>query len=183
MVPAWYALYTRSRHEKRVADQLAARSVKFFLPLYRSMHRWNDRSRAVELPLLPGYLFVNIVLQDKLLALQIPGVVRLLSFRGVPLPLPDSDVEQIRDALHANLSMEPHQYLRAGARVRVRCGPFEGAEGYVVRNKSHFRVVISLHLLLRSIAVELDAADVEVAPEPFRRHLRAPDVALLSASS
>ncbi len=161
---AWYAVYTCARHEKRVAEQLAERSVEFFLPLYRSVRRWNDRSRLVELPLLPGYLFIHIALQDRLLALQIPSVVRLLCFQGRPVALPECEVQQIRHALHGNLRMEPHPYLRAGSRVRVTRGPLEGAEGYVVRSKSTFRVVISLHLLLRSVAVELDAADVELVP-------------------
>jgi len=165
---AWYAVHTRARHEKRVAERLATRSVEFFLPLYRSPHRWNDRTRAVEQPLLPGYLFVRIALQDRLLALEVPGVVRLLSFQGHPVPLPDEEVQQIRFAVHANLRMDPHPYLKVGSRVRVTRGPLEGTEGYVLRNKSEFRVVISLDMLMRSIAVEMDGSDVESVPEPFK---------------
>ncbi len=163
--PKWYAVYTRARHEKQVAEQLASRAVQSFLPLYRSVHRWNDRSRVVELPLLAGYLFVRIAIQDRLRVLQIPSVVRLLSYGGLPMALPDHEIEQFRLSLDASLRMEPHPYLRVGSRVRVRRGPFEGTEGYVVRNKNVFRVVISLHLLLRSIAVELDAADLDPIPE------------------
>lgn len=164
---AWYAVYTRARHEKRVAGQLAERSVECFLPMYRSARRWNDRSRLVELPLLPGYLFIRIALRDRLLALQIPSVVRMLEFHGQPVAVPEAEVQQIRDALHSSLRMEPHPYLRTGSRARVTRGPLEGTEGYIVRHKSTFRVVISLHLLLRSVAVELDAADLQPLPGPF----------------
>src|SRR5712691_4426008 len=160
----WYAVYTRARHEKRVAEQLTERSVEFFLPLCRSFHCWNDRSRLVELPLLPGYLFVRIAVKDRLLVLQIPSVVRLLSFQGHPVALPDCEVERIHQALLTNVRMEPHPYLKLGSCVRIKRGPFEGAEGIVVRSKNIFRVVISLDLLLRSIAVELDAADLERIP-------------------
>lgn len=165
---AWYAAHTRSRHEKCVADHLAARSVEFFLPVVRSRHRWNDRTRVVEQPLLPGYLFVHIKLQDRLKALEVPGVVRLLSFQGRPIALPDYEIQQIQSAVHANLRMDPYPYLKVGSRARVIRGPLEGAEGYVVRNKGEFRVVISLEMLSRSIAVEMDASDIEAVTEVFK---------------
>lgn len=162
---AWYAANTCARHEKRVADRLAARCVEFFLPLSGSRHRWNDRIRWVEQPLLPGYLFIHISPRDKLLALEVPGVVRLLSFQGSPVALPDHEIQQIRSAVHAKVRMDPYPYLKVGSHVRVKRGPLEGAEGYVLREKGEFRVVISLEMLLRSIAVEMDASDVEALPK------------------
>lgn len=160
-ISRWYAVYTHPRHEKRAYEQLASRSVNCFLPLYRSTHRWNDRSRVVELPLLPGYLFIRIATQDRLQVLQAPGVVRILSVRGLPVPIPDHEVEQVRQFLDSNLRAEPHPYLRVGSRVRVKRGPLQGVEGNLVRWKNVCRLVISLHLLLRAIAVELEAADIE----------------------
>ena len=171
--PAWYALYTNPRHEKRVASQLAERSLECFLPLYRSMRRWNDRSRLLDLPLFPGYLFVHIELAQKLRVLSISGAVRLVGVGNSPQALPDDEIQQIRKLLLANPRMEPHPYLRVGSRVRVSRGPLEGTEGCIIRYKNHYRVVISVHLIQRSVAVELDALDLTSMPEPVSRTMMA----------
>ena len=159
--PNWYALYTCSRHEKQVAGQLQQRNVEFFLPLYISLRRWKDRRVQVPLPLFPGYVFVNIRLQDRIAVLDIPGAVRFVAFNGSPAALPESDLIRLRSGLEQGLRAEPHPYLKIGRRVRVRSGPLAGAEGILVRKKDRFRLVVSIEFIMRSVAVEIDAADVE----------------------
>ena len=160
--PAWYALHTCSRHERRVASQLSLRSLEFFLPLYRSMRRWNDRSKLLELPLFPGYIFVHIALKDRLRVLSIGGTVGLVG-PGKPKALQDGEIQQIRQLLLVK-NLEPYPYMRVGSYVRVARGPLEGTEGYVLRCKNSCRVVISLHLIQRSVAVEVDAKDLMLVP-------------------
>jgi transcription antitermination factor NusG len=157
----WYAAYTCSRYEKCVAKQLEERRVECFLPLYRSWRRWKDRRKQVDLALFPGYVFVRIAVQERLRVLELPGVVRLVSFNGQPAPLPEQDIEALRNGLERRIYAEPHPYLRVGRRVRVRSGPMAGMEGVLVRRKDKFRVVLSIHLIQRSIAVEVDEADID----------------------
>jgi transcription antitermination factor NusG len=157
----WYAAYTAPRHEKRVSLQMQERQVDCFLPLYKSIRRWKDRRKELELPLFPGYVFVHLALRDRLQVLQLPGVVQLVSFQGKPASLPDSEVEALRSGLAANMGMQPHPYLRVGRRVRVRSGSVAGVEGILLRRKQKFRVVISIELIQRSVAIEVDEADIE----------------------
>jgi len=167
--PGWYALYTCSRHEKRVASQLAERTLEFFLPLYKSLRRWKDRSRVVQMPLFPGYVFVRIPLTERLRLLSIGGAVGLVGSGGAPQAVPDQEIQKIRQLLLADLQTEPYPYLSVGSPVRVIRGPLEGAEGYVLRCKKKCRVVISLHLIQRSIAVELDFEDLASVSHPLSR--------------
>jgi len=159
--PHWYAIYTSANHEKKVAAELGRRSVESFLPLYSSVRRWKDRRMKLQLPLFPGYVFVHLALSERLRVLQVPGVAKLVGFGGQPAALPDAQLEALRAGLNGQLCAEPHPYLAVGRRVRVLRGPFQGAEGILSRKKGVFRVVLSLELILRSIAVEVDAADVE----------------------
>jgi transcription antitermination factor NusG len=161
--PCWYALYTYARHEKRVAEQMERRRVACFLPLYRSVRRWKDRRKELDLALFPGYVFVYMSLANKVRALEVPGVVNFVSFNGQPTALPAEEIEVLRNRLSADARIEPHPYLRAGRRVRVRSGPFQGFEGIVVRRKDRCRLVFSLDLIQRSLAIELDEADLEAS--------------------
>jgi len=156
----WYAAYTCSNQEKQVAAQLAARSVECFLPLYPSLRRWKDRRVTLQLPLFPGYVFIRLALQDRLRVLQIPTVVRLVGFGGLPAVLPDTEMEIIRSGLSHSLRAEPHPFLTVGRRVRMTAGPFAGLEGVLKRKKSGLRIVVSLELIQRSVAVDVDLADV-----------------------
>jgi transcription antitermination factor NusG len=156
----WYAAYTCANHEKRVAAELGARDVEHFLPLYGSVRRWKDRRVTLDLPLFPGYVFVRIALCERLRALQIPSVVRLVGFGGLPTALPDTEIEIMRSGLSQSLCAEPHPFLAVGRRVRITAGPFAGLEGILKRKKNNLRVVVSLGLIQRSIAVDVDAADV-----------------------
>jgi transcription antitermination factor NusG len=156
----WYAAYTRSQHEKRVAQQLAERAIERYLPLYQAVHRWKDRRKRVDLPLFPGYVFVRIHLQNRLEVLRVPSVVRLVGFNGAPTALPDGEVEHLRCALAEGLRAVPHPYLSAGSRVRVMNGPLEGMEGTVVRRKNRTRFILSFDVIMRSVAVEVDEIDL-----------------------
>ena len=166
----WYALYTCPRHEKCVAYQIEQRSISCFLPLYRSVRRWKDRRKELELALFPGYVFVRIDLKDRLRVLALPSAVRLVSFNGQPAVLPEAEIEQLRQRLSGSGCIEPHPYLRVGRRVRVFAGPMQGLEGIIVRRKDRCRVVFSLDLIMRSVAVEVDESDVEPAAESKRHN-------------
>jgi transcription antitermination factor NusG len=158
----WYALYTAPRHEKYVAEQMNRRGIACFLPLYRSMRRWKDRRKELALVLFPGYVFVRIVLQNRLQVLRLPGAVRLVGFNGQPAALPEEEIENLRNRLAGCRGVEPHPYLRVGRRIRVRSGPLEGLEGIIQRNKDRCRIVFSVHLIMRSVAVEVDESEVEL---------------------
>jgi transcription antitermination factor NusG len=157
----WYATYVCSRHEKQVLSQLQERKITSFLPVYRSVRRWKDRRKELELVLFPGYVFVHLDLKDRLRVLQLPSVVRFVSFNGHPAPLPDKEIEVLSKGLASGIRAEPHPYLHVGHRVRVRSGPLAGAHGILVRRKEKFRVVLSIDLIMRSVAVEVDEEDIE----------------------
>jgi transcription antitermination factor NusG len=162
--PHWYAAYTSANHEKGVTKQLERRSVECFLPLFESVRRWKDRRVRLQLPLFPGYVFVRLALRDRLKVLEIPSVVRLVGFDRHPTPLPVEEIETIRTCLTRRQLMAPHRYVRRGQQVRVLSGPLEGLTGVVVRQKNRTRFVISLELLMRSVAVEIDSSDFDSHP-------------------
>lgn len=159
--PHWYAAYTCANHEKPVAAELNARDVEHFLPLYSSVRRWKDRRVRLDLPLFPGYIFVRLALVDRLQVLQIPRVVRLVGFSGVPASLPDEQVEILRAGLADQLHAEPHPFLTVGRRVSIVRGPLAGLEGVLLRKKGNFRFVLSVDLIQRSLSVDVDVADVQ----------------------
>jgi transcription antitermination factor NusG len=156
----WYAGYTASRHEKRVAENFAQRGVEHFLPLYETIHRWNNGRHRVQLPLFPGYIFVRIALQDRLRVIEVPGFVRLVGFNSLPCPLPEVDINRMKEALNKGVVAEPYPYLTVGTRVEIRNGPMQGMTGILLRRQNKCRVVISVDLIMRSTAVEVEAADV-----------------------
>jgi transcription antitermination factor NusG len=158
----WYAVYTCANHEKRIAAQFNERSIENFLPLYETVRRWKDRRMRIALPLFPGYIFVRHSLRKRLDILQVPGVVRLVGFNNVAAPLPIEDIETLRNGLKRAYNAEPHPYLTIGRRVRVVHGPFDGLEGILLRRRGKLRVVLSIHLIMRSVVVDVDVADVQV---------------------
>jgi transcription antitermination factor NusG len=160
--PRWYAAYTSANHEKRVAEQLTVRSVEHFLPLYRSVRRWKDRRVELDMPLFPGYVFVRMAIRDRLQVLKIPGVATIVGFNGQPSALPDAEVEGLKKGLACGVRAEPYLFLTVGRRVRVKAGPLEGLEGIVIRRKNRLRLVISLDLIHRAAAVEVEATDLEL---------------------
>jgi transcription antitermination factor NusG len=156
----WYVAHVRSRHEKHVKRQLEERQINHFLPLYCSVRRWKDRRKELEMVLFPGYIFVHLDLRDRLRVLRIPGLVRFVGCNIQPAALPDGEIEALRRGFVQGINAQPHPFLRAGRRVRVRYGPLAGAEGILLRRKDRIRVVISIDLIMRSIVVELDEADI-----------------------
>ncbi len=160
----WYVAYTSARHEKAVARQLDARKVDTFLPLYQAVHFWKGRRAEVQVPLFPGYVFLRVSLHERLRVLQVPGLVHLVGIRGRPTLVADSEIEALRQ-LCSHARALPHPFLAIGRRARVRSGPLEGLEGLVVRRKGSLRFVLSITLIQRSIAVEMDAADLEPASD------------------
>jgi transcription antitermination factor NusG len=156
----WYAGHTASRHEKRIAEQLKQRSVEHFLPLFQTIHRWKNGRHRVELPLFPGYVFVHITLRERSRVLEIPGFVRLVGFSSIPCPLPDTEIEAIRDTLKLGIKTQPYPYLTIGTRVEIRNGPLQGMTGILVQRRGQCRVVLSIDLIRRSMAVEVSSEDV-----------------------
>src|SRR5229473_120397 len=158
--PLWYVVYTNANHEKRVAQHLGQRSIEHLLPLYDSVRRWKDRSVHLQMPLFPGYVFVRFALRDRLQVLQIPSVARLVSFSGRPAPVPEGDIQSIQNCLNRGRNVEPYPYLQAGRRARVSNGPLQGLEGIILRRKNRTRLILSFDLIMRSVAVEIDDADL-----------------------
>jgi transcription antitermination factor NusG len=161
--PRWYAAYTNANHEKRVAEQLGLRDVEHFLPLYTSVRRWKDRRVTLQMPLFPGYVFVHLAFRDRLQLLQIPGFVHLVSFGGQPVALPEEDIHALQYSQTRGHHFEPHPYLQAGLRARVKSGPLQGLEGIILRRKNRTRFILSFDLILRSVAVEIDETDLGLA--------------------
>ena len=159
--PQWFALYTCANQERRVAAQLEARGIEHFLPLYRSRRSWKDRRVFLDLPLFPGYVFARFEFPGRVRVLQARGVVRLVGSSGQPCPLPERDIEALRAGVIGALRFEPHPYLTAGARVRILQGPLAGMNGILVRARNSCRVVLSVDLIARSVAVEVDATGLE----------------------
>jgi transcription antitermination factor NusG len=159
----WYAVYTRSRHEKRIQEQCEQRSIEAFLPLYETIHRWKDRRMKVHLPLFPGYIFVRILLQQRLSVLQIPGAVSLVGFGGSPTALPKEEIEALQKGLSSKVRAAPHPYLTIGRRVSIAGGPLAGLRGVLLRRKGKCRMVLSIDLLRRSIVVDVDRDDLELS--------------------
>ncbi len=161
----WFAAYTSSRHEKRVASQLAERHVESFCPLYGARHRWKNRCESeLRLPLFPNYVFVHIAPRERFRVLEVPGVLSLVSFGRNLAALPTREIEALRSSV-GQRAIEPHPYLVIGERVRITAGAMTGIEGVLVRRKNCLRVVIALDVLMRSVAVEVDECNLERATE------------------
>jgi len=157
----WWALYTRHQHEKVVAEMLEVKGLEVFLPLYESIRRWKDRNKTLSLPLFPCYVFVRATPGRRLQVVSTPGVHMVLSHGEHLATVPEAEIEAIRRTLEGSLRVEPHPFLKVGERVRVTRGTLEGVEGILVRKKSLFRLILSVNMLAQSVAVEIDAADVE----------------------
>lgn len=158
--PAWYAAYTSSRREKQVTRFLQQRRIECFLPLYETSRRLSHRAHGVFLPLFSGYVFVRVALEHRLRVLQVPGVVRFVSFNGTPAALQETEIENLQQMLTRGVAVKPHPYLRVNNEFEIRNGPLRGLKGKLIRRKGRFRVVLSVDLLHRSVVVDIDAADL-----------------------
>ena len=158
---AWWAVYTRHQHEKAVAEMLSAKGFDVFLPLYQSTRRWKDRSKVLSLPLFPCYLFLRGGMDRKLQIVTTPGVHMIL-YRGERVAIvPDAEIEALQRAVDGPFCVEPHPFLKCGMRVRVTRGALAGIEGILIRKKNLFRLILSVDMLAKSVAVEVYSSDVE----------------------
>lgn len=154
----WFAVQTRCRHESTVAMQLRGKGFESFLPVHRSRRRWSDRIREIELPLFPGYLFCRFDPLARMPILVVPGVVQIVGIGKTPVPIDDVEIAAIQTAIHSDLPRECWPFQQIGERVRVECGPLRGVEGILLNIKGSHRLILSVTLLQRSVAVEVDEA-------------------------
>ena len=159
-VSMWYAIRTRSRHEKQVEKQLTARGIEPFLPLVMRWRRWKDRRKQVAFPLFPGYCFARFPLQDRIAVLSAQGVVQIIGNQAGPLSVPEAEIEAVRRLVTSTLPYDPHPYLEEGMQVEVIRGPLKGVQGMLLRKGAHARLVIRVSLIQQAASVELDALDV-----------------------
>ncbi len=157
----WCALYTRHQHEKTVASILSTKGLEVFLPTYRTVHRWKDRNKQLELPLFPSYLFFKYEENRRVQILSTPGVHMILTTGNAPAVIPTEEINAIQRAGEGPLRLEPHPFLKCGDTVRIKSGPLVGLEGFVSRKKDVFRLVLSVEMLGRSAAVEIDGSLLE----------------------
>jgi transcription antitermination factor NusG len=158
---AWYALYTRHQHERRVAHILTNKGFETLLPLYQTARRWKDRTKLLFLPLFPCYVFLNGGLERRLDIMTTPGIHALVSNAGQPAAIPREEIDAVRRAVESGSRVEPHPLLKCGERVRVKCGPLVGIEGILARKKNLYRLVLSVEMLGEAVAVEVDAFLIE----------------------
>jgi len=161
----WYAVQTRSRHEKLVAQRLQERGITNFLPLTTEVHRWSDRKKVVQLPLFGCYVFAKIAPNnvERLRVLGLDGVLSLVGARGVGTPIPDDQIDSVRTLLEQRTTWSSHPFLAIGQRVRIRSGALDGMEGILVSRNGDSALVISVDAIQRSLAVRLEGYEVEAA--------------------
>jgi transcriptional antiterminator NusG len=161
--PQWYAIHTRSRHEKMVAEQLERQSIESFLPVVKRTHKWSDRTKEVELPLFSGYTFVRVVLcsPDRLRVLRTHGVAGFVGVRGIGIPVPEGQIENLKTLLVNQIPVKDHPFLQVGDRVRIRGGALDGIEGILAARKSDRTLVISVEPIHRSLSICIDGYCVE----------------------
>ena len=159
----WYALHTRFQHEKNVASALTGKGFEVFLPLYTAIHRWKDRNKQLMLPLFSCYVFVQNPLDRWQPILATPGIHNVVGFGGRPSTIPSLEIGAIQRMVEGRLKAEPHPFLTCGDRVRFTSGPLWGLEGILLRKKSLWKLIVSVEMLQRSVAVEVDASVLEHA--------------------
>ena len=157
---AWYAVWTRSRHEAAVREQLANKGIEAFLPTVTRWSRWKDRKKRIDWPLFPGYCFARIGATETLPVLSCAGVVAFVSFEGRPATIPEREIESVRTLVESELRFDPCPLVREGDLVEVVRGPLRGVVGRLIRKGSHARLVLSVGLIGQGVTVEVDAADV-----------------------
>jgi transcription antitermination factor NusG len=159
----WYAIQTRSRHEKVVERQLQGQGVEVFFPVVTQMHRWSDRRKLVECPLFAGYAFVHIPpsAEERVRVLKTHGVVQLVGGNGHGTPIPPEQIEAVQALVASDLPFTKHTFLKVGQRVRVRGGALDGVEGILVAQSGGRNLVISVEPIQRSLSIRIEGYDVE----------------------
>lgn len=163
----WCAVYTRHQHEKLTARNLEQKKFEVFLPLYMAARKWKDRTKKLMVPLFPSYVFLRATVVQRIDLLTTPGVCALVVFGGRPAVIPEEQIEAVRRAIECKARVEPFPYLRFGERVRVARGVLEGIEGILVRARDGAqRLILSVEMLQRSVAIEVDLSTVEPSGVP-----------------
>jgi transcription antitermination factor NusG len=160
----WYAVYTRHQHEKTVAESFSRKGIEAFLPLYDVVRRWADRSKQLSLPLFPCYVFLRCGIERRTNILSTPSVHSILKIGNQLACVPNAEIDAIRRVVDSRLHVEPHPFVCAGDRVRIKSGPLVGIEGILVRKKNSVRLILSAQLIEKSIEVEVDAFSIEPLP-------------------
>lgn len=163
---AWFAVRVRTRYESLAATVLRGKGFEPFLPMYKSRRRWSDRIKEIQLPLFPGYLFCRLDPQNRLPVLTTPGVVQIVGVGKNPMPLDEYEIGAIQTVVKSGLLREPWPFLKVGNRVRIECGPLSDVEGILLAFKGRYRIVLSVTLLQRAVAVEVDRAWVSRVSTP-----------------
>jgi transcription antitermination factor NusG len=160
---SWYAVQTRARHEKVVADRLQEQGLTTFLPLVTEIHRWSDRRKKVELPLFSCYVFVKMVPagEQRLQVYRVNGVFRIVGVHGEGIPIPDEQIEAVRTLVEQQVPWLSHPFLKVGQRVRIRGGALDGVEGVLSARAGERSLVVSVDAIQRSLAVRIEGYDVE----------------------
>jgi transcriptional antiterminator NusG len=156
----WYALWTRSRHEQSVRDQLEQKQIESFLPTVTRWSRWKDRKKKIDWPLFPGYCFARFDGRERLPVLKCTGVVNIISIEGEPAPIPEREIDGIRLLVESELAYDPCPMIHEGMLVEVVHGPLTGVVGRLLRKNDKARLVLSVDLIGQAASVEVDAADV-----------------------
>lgn len=164
-VPNWFALSTKARHEKKVNSQLVQKGITSYLPLQTFYRRWSDRYKKVQEPLFSCYIFVKIALRDRLQVLQTDGVVRLVSFNGIPATIPEDQIEAIKTILDHNLQIERVDYLTPGQKIEVIQGPLKGIKGILAAVKNSRRLVIRIDSIMQAVSIDIDYRDIKIIDE------------------
>ena len=154
----WFAVQVRTRHEQATAAFLHYKGYEWFLPLHKCRRRWSDRTKEFKLPLFPGYLFCRFDPLLRLPILKTPGVFSILGIGRTPVPVDEAEITTIQSIVESGLFAQPWPFLQIGQRVQIEYGPLSGLEGIVINSKSHQRFIVSVTLLQRSVAVEMDGA-------------------------
>jgi len=162
----WCAAHTRHQHEKIVAQMLTSKGFEVFLPLYTAKRRWRDRTKQLSLPLFPCYLFLRGIVERRPELVTTPGLISILGNGTEPAIIPESQIDAVRQVVDRGTKVEPYPFLASRDWVRVKSGPLEGIEGVLVRRKNHYRLVLSVELLQKSAAVEVDVSVVERIANP-----------------
>ena len=160
---SWYALLTRARHEKIVAQRLCERGVSTFLPVVSEVRHWKRRKKRVESPLFSCYVFAKLLPtnEDRLRALRVDGVFSLVGVRGAGTPIPEEQIEAVRRLVESHLPWGSHPFLKIGQRVRIRSGALDGIEGTLVSRSGENTLVVSVDAIQRSLAVRIEGYDLE----------------------
>ena len=160
---SWYAVHTRARHERVVAQRLMDQGVTTFLPLVTEVHRWSDRKKSVELPLFGCYVFVRLspTGEERLRVLRVDGVFKFVGARGLGTPIAEAQINAVRTLIGQQIPWSAHPFLQIGQRVRVRGGALDGVEGILVSRDQDNTLVVSVDAIQRSLAVRIQGYDVE----------------------